>query len=304
MSKKEKHPRRPVIYDMTSDQCVWSQAGVARPRKCHRAFNCMGCEYDAQVREQIAQGLAIAKNGRSESWRRTLERRPIESRKCRHMLTGRVALKYCANNFDCARCAYDQMLEDTQPELEACDPSTNVVAGFSLPDQHYFHRGHSWARVEYGGRVRCGVDDFAMRLLGPPDQIELPALGQPVGLSLGDIRLQRGEHKAPVHCPVEGVVVAVNPRVQQDAHSAHNAPFGSGWLMMVEPTRLRRDLRSLLYGTEVNAWLEDETSDLSAQVTGVSGHALAATGGTVVDDIYGSVDGLDWDALVQRYLLG
>ena len=33
----------------------------------------------------------------------------------------------------------------------------------------------------------------------------------------------------------------------------------SGWLMMVEPTRLTRDLRNLLYGPETNAWLEDES---------------------------------------------
>lgn len=303
MSSEKKRPRRPVIYDMTSDQCVWSQAGVARPRKCHRAFNCMGCEYDAQVREQIAQGLAIRKNGRSESWRTALDRRPIESRKCRHMLTGQVALKYCANNFDCARCAYDQMLEDTQLELEAATPAAEIVAGFSLPDQHYFHRGHTWARVEYGGRVRCGLDDFALRLLGPPDHLELPTLGQPVGLTHPDLRLQRGEHQAPVHCPVEGVVVAVNPRVQKDASAAHQAPYGSGWLLMVEPTRLRRDLKGLLYGTEVHAWMEDEATELTAQITGVDDHALAATGGRAVDDIFGTVEGLDWDTLTRRYLL-
>jgi glycine cleavage system H lipoate-binding protein len=303
MSNAATRPRRPVIYDLTSDQCVWSQAGVARPRKCHRAFNCMGCEYDAQVRDQIAQGLAIQPDGRAESWRHTLGRRPIESRKCRHMLTGQVALKYCANNFDCARCEYDQMLEDVQLGLEATAPPAEIVAGFALPEQHYFHRGHTWARVEYGGRVRLGLDDFALRLLGPPDTMDLPGLGQPVGCGEAEIRLHRGEHQAPVTCPVEGVVVAVNPRVQQDARAAHQAPFGSGWLLMVEPTRLQRDLRRLLFGPETHAWLEDEVTSLTAMLTDSGSHALAATGGRALDDIFGALEGLDWDALVRRYLI-
>ncbi len=304
MSKSANHPKRPVIFDMTSDQCVWSQAGVTQPRKCHRAFDCMGCEFDAKVQQRIAQGVALRKDGRSESWRRTLNRRPIEDRKCRHMLTGQVALKYCANNFDCARCEYDQMLGDTQLSLEAPAPHADIVAGFALPDQHYFHRGHTWARVEYGGRVRFGLDDFSGRLLGPLDQIELPTLGQPVSPREPAVRLQRDGHQATAPSPVEGVVVAVNPRVQQDAEAPHRAPFGSGWLVMVEPTHLRKDLRGLLYGVQAQAWLEDEATSLTQMISGETDYALAATGGRMVDDIYGTVDGLDWDTLVQRYLVG
>ncbi len=36
---------------------------------------------------------------------------------CKHALTGHApAGKLCANCYDCARCEYDQMLEDTQVE--------------------------------------------------------------------------------------------------------------------------------------------------------------------------------------------
>jgi len=194
--------------------------------------------------------------------------------------------------------------ENTQLSLEAAAPPAEIVAGFALPDQHYFHRGHTWARVEYGGRVRIGMDDFALRLLGPPDYIELPSLGQPLGPDEAAFRLRRDDHQAPARSLVEGVVVAVNPRVEQDAATAHRAPYGSGWLLIVEPTKLRRDLRGLLYGPETHAWLQDEATSLTAHIAGEADYALAATGGRVVDDIYGMVEGLDWDTLVGRYLLG
>ena len=304
MSQSTSKSKQPVIFDMTSDQCVWSQAGVAAPRKCHQAFNCMGCEFDELVQKRISQGLALKKDGRSESWRLKLDHLPMEHRKCRHMLTGEVALKYCANNFDCARCEYDQMLEELQLSLEPAAPAARVVAGFAVPDGHYFHRGHAWARVEYGGRVRVGLDDFALRLLGRPDGFELPGLGCAVGLGAPDIRLHREGREARLKSPLDGVVVAVNPRVEERAAAANDAPFGSGWLMMVEPTHLRRDLRNLLFGAESEAWFEDEAARLISLVSHETDYQLAATGGRMVDDIYGSVDGLDWDDLVTRFLQG
>jgi glycine cleavage system H lipoate-binding protein len=264
----------------------------------------VGCEFDQLVQKRLAQGRALKKDGRAESWRRTLDKRPVFDRKCRHMLTGDVALKYCANNFDCARCEYDQMLEDTQLGLEPAAPPVSMVAGFSLPANYYFDRGHVWARVEYGGRVRVGIDDFAARLLGPPDAWDLPRLGQAVSVGASTIQLRRGEHQARVRAPVEGVVVAVNPRIEQRARVPHESPFGSGWLLMLEPTRLGKDLRNLLFGPETSAWLEDEAARLISLVSDDTEHRLAATGGRMVDDVYGTVEGLAWDDLVTRFLLG
>ncbi len=46
-----------------------------------------------------------------------------------------------------------------------------------VADDYYYHQGHSWARIEHGGFVRLGLDDFAWRLLGRPTEISLPTIG-------------------------------------------------------------------------------------------------------------------------------
>ena len=144
----------------------------------------------------------------------------INQRKCRHMLSGRVQYKLCAHGYDCMRCPYDQMLEDSVAGTRLSPPVCDSASGFNVARDYYYHHGHTWARVEYGGRVRVGLDDFAARMLGPLDDIELPRLGQDVEQNRPQAGLRRGAHKAHALSPVDGKVLAVNPRLSRSAAEA------------------------------------------------------------------------------------
>ena len=71
---------------------------------------------------------------------------------------------------------------------------------------------------------------------------------------------------------------------------------------MVQPTRLRNNLKNLLFGTEGQAWMDDEAGRLTTLLSETSDCRLAATGGEAVKDIYGSVPGLDWNKLVAEFM--
>ena len=76
----------------------------------------------------------------------------------------------------------DQMLDDTlQADHMLFGPPQYMNAhGYRVPRDYYIHTGHGWARVEYGGRVRIGLDDFGNRLVGHVDKFRLPSLGNSV----------------------------------------------------------------------------------------------------------------------------
>lgn len=297
--------RLPTVFDMTSQECLWSKAGVVTPRPCHNAFDCLSCSLDKALKRKheygwFAGGLdqPVDDATRREIWRRT----PPAERYCRHMLTGRVPLKMCIRAYDCANCAYDQMLDDQGLAAPVIRVEQSAAAGFRLPTSYYFHAGHTWARVEYGGRVRVGLDDLAARLFGPADEFRLPHLGMAVrggGLEIG---FSRRGNQARAASPLEGVVVARNPEVLSRAGKAQQAPYEEGWLLLLEPTRLQRDLKNLLTGETSLAWMEGEAQRLSDLLTRDTGQRLAATGGRVVPDVYGSVPGLDWNQLVMKFL--
>ncbi len=294
---------RPAVYDMTSQQCIWSAAGVVPYRLCHNAFDCTTCSFDRKMQRERGRA-ALGRSSARPTWReKARQGGSLESHRCRHMLSGYVPVKYCSHNFECATCEYDQLIEEEIRSQEVPETPVELVAGFALAPGYYYHRGHTWARVEYGGQVRVGIDDFAARLLGPPEGLELPALGSALNQGEPGVELRRGGHRAGMLSPVQGIVVAVNPNLRHRPGLANHSPYASGWCLILQPTRLTRDLRSLLFGTQTEGWLDHEAGRLAELLDRESGYRLAATGGRVVEDIYGSVEGLDWDELVQGFLL-
>jgi glycine cleavage system H lipoate-binding protein len=293
----------PMVFDMTSNQCVWSRAEIITPFPCMNAFNCFACPLDRKMQERLQNNSMTREPG----WANNLPPRgkAIQAgtdKKCRHMLSGRVSYKYCIYNYDCATCAYHQLMEEETISLAVSHVDKEYAGGFSLAQRYYYHRGHTWARIEYGGRVRMGLDDFAVRLLGPVDALHLPALGTSVHQGKPGIGIARDALKAEALCPMEGIVVAINPNLRQKG-MANNDPYGDGWLMIIEPTKLKMNLKNLIFGDESTAWMEDESSRLAALVSEESDYKLAATGGRAVNDIYGQMPELGWDKLVKTFLL-
>jgi len=299
---KKKKTGQPIIFGATNDLCVWSRAGVVKPIACINAFDCLGCAFDQKVRANFDKKERPAGAALTDP-RPTRMHMLANQRKCRHMLSGRVTYKLCGHGYDCARCPYDQMLEDSAVTRPLNAPNYENVGGFQVARDYYFHHGHTWARVEYGGRIRVGIDDFALRMLGPQDSINLPKLGETIRQNRPYAKLSRDNHKAHPLSPVDGKVLAVNPKIAGKAQLANDAPYADGWLMVIQPSKMRDNLKNLLFGTESMAWMDDEASRLSSMLSEETGYQLAATGGEVIRDIYGNVPNADWDRLVEEFLM-
>ncbi len=297
-TKQRKRGSQPLVFGLVNEQCVWSRAGLAKPMKCINAFDCLGCAFDHKIQAKF------------EARRKTspADDRPVRlkmllnQQKCRHMLSGRVDYKMCAHGYNCIKCPYDQMIEDSGYLPGFKEPHCDQVSGFDVAQDHYYHFGHTWARVEYGGQVRIGLDDFAARLLGPQNKITLPKLGEEVQQGNHLAQLRRAENEARVLSPVSGKVVAINYKVITQASHSNQSPYGRGWFMLVQPAGLRKNLKNLFFGVESLAWIDDEATRLTALVSEETGYRMAATGGKAVDDIYGNMPGLDWHRLVSDFL--
>lgn len=175
------------------------------------------------------------------------------------------------------------------------------VFGLQVPTTRFFHRGHTWLKVEAGGRVRLGLDDFTQKLFGVSDAYLLPPVGELLGREKKAMDFQRQEQRAGVLSPLTGVVEEVNRYVLRDPRIAHEDPYGEGWLLLLAPMNLPAEQEHLIPGEEGPAWLEAETSRLLAMLDPAVGATLQA-GGALVDDVYGQCPELGWDRLVKEFL--
>ena len=101
--------------------------------------------------------------------------------------------------------------------------------------------------------------------------------------------------------PITGTVLAVNHTAVEHPEVPHEDPYQHGWLFILEPEVPKQNLKGLYYGDESFRWMEQEIQ----QLTGLMGpeyESLAATGGGIINDIYGTCKGMNWDSLVERFL--
>ena len=291
------------VFSMSENQCIWMKAGVVNFKICENAFDCTSCAFDKVIsRKSVPKPTALV------SWKEVM-RQPNLNKQCRHMLTGRVIFKLCSHNFECKDCAYDQQMceYDQLPGEEDLSAyaaaQANKVAGFMVADGYYYHKGHSWARIEHGGFVRLGVDDFAWRLLGPTE-ISLPKIGTKLKPNQPGWSIKREEVTAEVLTPMSGIVMATNQNAVRQPDLSKKDPYGQGWLVVIDPVSgLRNKTRSLLFEQKAVSWLNAEVKKLEEMVVDVYGVPLAATGGEIVDDIFGNLHDLKWEDLVHKFLL-
>jgi glycine cleavage system H lipoate-binding protein len=288
---------------MDDNQCVWMKAGVVNFKICDNAFDCTSCAFDKGISKKAAQ-----KPTALVSWQEVMQQ-PHLHKECRHMLTGRVQFKLCSHNFECKDCAYDQQLYEYDQLLGEEDlwshPATQVnrVNGFRVADGYYYHKGHGWARIEHGGFVRLGVDDFAWRLLGWPTDISLPKIGAKLKPTETGWSITREDHIAEVLSPMSGVVMATNQNALKQPKLAKQDPYGQGWLVVIDPlSGLKSKTRGLMFEQKAVAWLNGEVKKLDDIVMKAYGVPLAATGGEIVDDIFGNLHDAKWEDLVQTFL--
>jgi glycine cleavage system H lipoate-binding protein len=177
------------------------------------------------------------------------------------------------------------------------------VGGFVLAPDRAYHPGHTWARYEGGSLARVGVDEFASKLIGTPDRVELPAVGTPVRAGRPMAHVSHEGRRTAIVAPISGVVVATNRSLVERPQDLAAAPYDDGWLLEVRGEQLRLDLRALLSGDLARRWMDESVSVLHRMFSPGEAVPAVADGGEPVDGISDLLDDAEWDRARARFLL-
>lgn len=181
-------------------------------------------------------------------------------------------------------------------------PEPVWVAGFDMPEQLHYHRGHVWARIVGPDTVAVGADDFGRRLLGKAEGIELPKVGSYIRQGGKGAHVAVAGRGADLISPVDGEVVAVNPELENEPQLLSDDPYGRGWLFKIRSTNLAANLRNLLSGSLARKWMEDSREQLEHRLMALSGSVLQ-DGGEPASDFAEHVPTEEWMGLIEAFLL-
>jgi glycine cleavage system H lipoate-binding protein len=289
-------------------KCVWMEANVVSYKLCDNNFDCSTCVYDHAMQEKVTRQreavlthqVEASTEKFNETWVEKMMKLQASQRKCRYMITGEVGRKLCPNAYECGNCAFDQMMQERLQAEPLPVRSQSDVAGFGMAEDIYYHEGHTWAKPEYGGRVRVGLDDFAQKLIGRLSSIELPKVGREVKQGEVGFQVRRNGETARVLSPIDGVVTHINEQVSNQPALVNESPYEKGWLFIIEPTQLRKNLKDLYYGEEAHKHIAAEKEKLVSMAN--EDLRIAADGGVSADDIFEELKGENWGKFVKAFL--
>lgn len=121
------------------------------------------------------------------------------------------------------------------------------------PSNLKYANTHEWVRIE-GDLVVTGISDHAQDALGDLVYIDFPEVdseiiaGQAVGV------VESVKTASDIHAPVSGIVVEINPELEEDPDFVNVDPYIKGWIYKIKPHDMA-DVEELLSSSDYEAGL-------------------------------------------------
>ena len=133
-----------------------------------------------------------------------------------------------------------------------------------IPKGLFISNGHIWYKALPDGKIRIGIDDFPLKLLGEIDKIKLNSRGDTINKRGGMCVIKQGRKKLKFFSPIGGTISKVNDEVVKNIGILKADPYERGWLYIVKPaidiTYLRQEMEPSVSTQE---WIEKEIEKLS-----------------------------------------
>jgi CheY-like chemotaxis protein len=129
---------------------------------------------------------------------------------------------------------------------------------FSIPGGVFISPGHCWAGLDPSGNVYVGLDDFAQKIIGKIDSMEMPDVGANVEKGQRLFGIVRGPHTVPFNSPVSGKVLGLNPALMKNIQRLQETSYNDNWICMIDARDLDSDLKDLKIGQGAVDFYNDE----------------------------------------------
>ena len=250
MDTENERPTRGRKENPDSDlECVWVKAGVIAPKVCDMDFECEKCPLDTALR----QGF----------------RGPREE----------GAILESAAGIDPSSVSLSRV-EEREKILNAFFLQ---LEQFSLRDDRYYFRAHTWVQDGHRPIAAIGVDDLAARVLPHANSVVFPAIESHVHQGEYCTWLVGSEGTVALVSPVTGTIVSVNDELYGMPDLVRTSPYEKGWLVRIELEKLHFDMRKLLPRISANARYRKDIERLRRQFFVHSGSEFRALGMTLLD---------------------
>jgi CheY-like chemotaxis protein len=197
----------------------------------------------------------------------------------------------------------DRIQKQLKPRVHVLGPleaDQDFGREFSVPGGVLLSSGHCWASLAEDGSANIGLDDFARKLLGRIDSIDLPGIGMKVKAGQPLFNVNQAHRRAQFHAPLSGTVVKVNKPLAQDCSMLEETSYGQNWICAIEGDDLDAELPELKIGKAAVTLVQEDIDRFQAFMRKASGLETSDPQSLFI----GVIDKLDdtgWEAAVKEF---
>ena len=166
----------------------------------------------------------------------------------------------------------DRLERQMKPTVRLITPSTKESDSkheFNVPAGIFVSQNHTWIDVEMNGTARVGIDDFARKILGKIDKVELPRLNDEIKKGERLFSIKKNSHAIGIASPISGRIRLVNTEHIEHPEWIASKPFELSWMCCIEPSNLSEELHSLKIGVDSINWYRKEIDKYGEIVKGI-----------------------------------
>jgi glycine cleavage system H protein len=110
------------------------------------------------------------------------------------------------------------------------------MSATELPADLSYTAEHEWVRQGEDGIVTVGITDYAQQALGDVVFVQLPQVGDELGVGAGCGEIESTKSVSDLYSPLSGVVLAVNDSLDGSPELVNSDPYGEGWMFTLRPS--------------------------------------------------------------------
>ena len=155
----------------------------------------------------------------------------------------------------------DRIARQLKPAIHithANEAGTVRAGEFSIPGGVLISAGHCWVGLDQEGSARVGLDDFARKVIGRIDAIELPNAGMTVRSGQPLFAVSQKGRRIQFHAPISGRVMKVNQELASACEGLEVSAYHNQWVCVIDAEHLDTEMATLKIGKSAVALFQDD----------------------------------------------
>ena len=117
---------------------------------------------------------------------------------------------------------------------------------YDIPENLYYIKEHEWILIENAGTAKIGITDYAQKALREITYFYAGKKGAKVKRMETICKIESRKCAAEILSPLSGVVLRFNNAISENPDIINQDPYGKGWITIIRPTSLDKELEKLL----------------------------------------------------------